>query len=117
LTLKDIFHWYFGVWRNYAVFSGRVGREEYWSFVLVSAVVYLLLSLLLSLGIIYIISAIIPSIAVAVRRLHDTDRSGWWILMSFIPIVGWIIVIVRLVEKGNAGENRFGLEPKVQDVW
>ena len=116
MTLKDILHWYFGVWRNYAVFSGRVGREEFWSFVLVSLVVFLL-SLLLSLGIIYIIAVIIPTIAVAVRRLHDTDRSGWWILLSFIPIVGWIIVGVRLVEKGNAGENRFGLEPKVQEVW
>ena len=114
MILKDILHGYFGVWRNYAVFSGRAGRVEFWTFVLVSTAVYLLLD---DFGRFYIIAVIIPILAVAVRRLHDTDRSGWWILISFIPIVGWIIICFYMVGIGTTGTNRFGPGPKGREVW
>lgn len=60
------------------------------------------------LSLIYILAVLLPTIGVTVRRLHDTDKSGWWMLISLIPIVG-LILIIFLVKKGTEGENRFGL--------
>ena len=60
----------------------------------------------------YSLAVLLPSIAVAVRRLHDTDRSGWWFLIGFVPIVGGIILLVFYVLEGTRGPNRFGPDPK-----
>jgi uncharacterized membrane protein YhaH (DUF805 family) len=60
----------------------------------------------------YTLAVLLPSIAVTVRRLHDTDRSGWWILLGFIPIIGGIILLVFYVLEGTRGPNRFGPDPK-----
>jgi len=106
---------------KYATFSGRAARSEYWWFslftVLVSVVAQILDALLaVSVGIagldlIATFGLLIPSIAVATRRLHDLDRSGWWQLLLFIPLVGWIVLLVWYCTRGNAGPNRFGADP------
>ncbi len=119
-------HWYLYVLKNYAVFSGRARRKEYWFFTLISSVVVVFFSVIDNqmgwklgedagfLGTLYGVAVIVPSIAVTVRRLHDTDRSGWWILIGLIPLVGAIVLLVFLILKGNEGDNRFGPDPKAE---
>jgi uncharacterized membrane protein YhaH (DUF805 family) len=117
-------NWYLHVLANYAVFRGRAGRPEYWYFVLFNVIASILLAILdamigtvigfeefVLLGGIYALAVLLPSIAVTVRRLHDTDRSGWWFLISLIPFVGVIVLIVFMVKQGTAGPNRFGSPP------
>ena len=103
--------------KKYAVFSGRSRRKEYWLFMLfymiLNAVAMLIdgamgiviLQLIVGLGL------LIPSIAVSVRRLHDRDKSGWWILLGIIPLIGIIIIFVWFCGRGTVGENRFGDDP------
>jgi uncharacterized membrane protein YhaH (DUF805 family) len=118
-------HWYLEALRKYAVFSGRSRRKEYWIFFLVNFVVVTALLLVDQqigtfdhktgfglLNALYTLALLLPSIAVAVRRLHDTDRVGWWVLLSLIPIVGSIILIFFLIQDSTVGDNRFGPNPK-----
>ena len=118
-------NWYIKVLKNYAVFSGRARRKEYWMFVLfniIFAIVAIILDNILGTAMegvgygliyaLYMLAVIIPSIAVAVRRLHDTGRSGWMILICLIPLIGGIWLLVLLVLDSNAGENKFGPSPK-----
>jgi len=120
-------NWYLEVIKKYAVFSGRARRKEYWLFILfhmlisIGLIVLELLSRvasrMLSLGVslllvLYGLGVLIPSFAVAVRRLHDTGRSGWWILLSLIPLVGQIILIVFFASDSNPGANKYGPNPK-----
>lgn len=102
--------------RKYVTFSGRANRPEFWWFTLFvwlsalaasvidSAVLgnYGVLSLIVSLGL------LLPGLAVTVRRLHDTDRSGWWYFLCFIPLIGIIILIIWFCGRGTPGRNRFG---------
>lgn len=108
---------------HYADFHGRARRKEYWMFSLISGVFTLaLLKLdhLLGLGVAgfgpiavaYSLAVVTPSVAVTVRRLHDIDRSGWWILVGLVPIIGSIILIVFAATSGGAGVNRYGPDPK-----
>ena len=64
------------------------------------------------LGWIYSLAVLIPGIAVGIRRLHDTDRTGWWLLVGLIPIIGWIVVLVFAVQDGTPGDNQYGANPK-----
>ena len=118
--------WYLQALKKYAVFEGRARRKEYWFFVLFSVIGSIVLAFLdamigtidLDTGVgmlsgIYSLAILIPSIAVAVRRLHDTDRSGWWLLISLIPLIGTIALLVFLLQGGTPGPNRFG--PPVTD--
>lgn len=112
-------NWYLGVLKKYAEFTGRARRTEYWMFVLISIVVTIVLSVLEMIvggpGVLaglYSLAVLIPSIAVAVRRLHDTDRSGWWLLIGFLPLIGAIILLVFLVQDSKPGQNQFGPNPK-----
>ncbi len=119
-------HWYLDVLRKYVVFSGRARRKEYWVFVLISSIVVVFLSVIDEmmgwtlgedegfLSTLYGVAVIIPSIAVTLRRLHDTDRSGWWVLIGLIPLIGVIILLVYMILKGNEGDNRFGPDPKAE---
>ena len=102
--------------RNFAVFSGRASRAEYWSFIVATDVVIFLLFLLgiragffLLLAYVFALLAVIPEISVAVRRLHDTGRSGWFLLVGIIPVVGSIVVLVLLLLPGDRGQNSYGL--------
>ncbi|RUO59871.1 DUF805 domain-containing protein [Pseudidiomarina marina] len=118
-------NWYLTVLKKYAVFSGRARRSEYWFFVLFNTIIGFVLGFIdgilgfsdpdMSIGVlgaIYSLAVLIPSIAVGVRRLHDTDRSGWWLLIALIPLIGAIVLIVFFVMDSTPGENRFGPNPK-----
>ena len=117
--------WYLEALKKYAVFSGRSRRMEYWYFVLFNIIVSIVLgtidALLGTLGSgmgvgllsgIYGLAILIPSLAVTVRRLHDIDRSGWWIFINLIPLIGAIVLLVFAVSEGTPGNNRYGPNPK-----
>jgi uncharacterized membrane protein YhaH (DUF805 family) len=97
---------------KYADFNGRAKRPEYWWFVLFTVLVSLALSMISDIvSGIFSLAVLVPSLAVAARRLHDTDRSGWWQLIVLLPIIGLIVLIVFLVQEGSAEANQFGETP------
>jgi uncharacterized membrane protein YhaH (DUF805 family) len=116
-------HWYVDVLKKYAVFSGRARRQEYWMFFLFSVIASIVLAIIdaiLGTSILqwlYVLATLIPSLAVGVRRLHDTNRSGWWVLISLVPIVGTIILIVFMASEGNPEENAHGPNPKLAPAF
>ncbi len=116
--------WFVKAMKNYVGFSGRSRRTEYWMFTLfvfiigiaVSAVQQILLNPAQpgqgTLTWLWNLAVLLPSLAVGVRRLHDTNRSGWWLLIGLIPLVGAIVLIVFFVTEGNRGQNQYGPDPK-----
>jgi uncharacterized membrane protein YhaH (DUF805 family) len=110
-------HWYTDVIRQYAVFDGRATRPQYWWFALINAVISLVLRFVIPgaagpiVSELYGLAVLLPSIGVAIRRLHDTNRTGWWILVVLIPVVGWIWLIVLLAQAGDTGPNQYGPPP------
>ena len=117
--------WYLEALKKYAVFSGRSRRMEYWYFVLFNIIVAVVLALIdmligtfsgvSNIGLlsgIYSLAVLIPTLAVMVRRLHDIDRTGWWILINLIPLVGTIVLLVFALTPGTPGSNRYGPDPK-----
>jgi uncharacterized membrane protein YhaH (DUF805 family) len=102
---------------NYVNFSGRAQRSAYWWWFLFVIIVDIVASLIDGMLGVQIVAALaglamlLPSIAVGVRRLHDTDRSGWWLLIGLIPLIGAIVLIIFFVQKGTTGPNRFGPDP------
>ena len=127
--------------RRYAQFSGRSRRKEYWMFVLfvlIGLLIFTIHDSLLGLGgaieryttvtdtgaaagvassgglltFLFAVAMLVPSLSVAVRRLHDIDKSGWWLLIGLIPFVGAIVLIVFYATEGTRGANRFGPDPK-----
>ena len=118
-------NWYLGVLKKYAVFTGRARRKEFWMFVLFNIIITLVLNLIDGFlgagfeagggGIIsvrYALAVLLPSIGVAIRRLHDIGKSGWWLFISLIPVVGGIWLIVLYCTDGELGENQYGPNPK-----
>ena len=112
-------NWKLVVLERYAKFDGRAGRAEFWWFVLANIVVYVALAILMQIsgifGILYFLyglAMIVPSIAVAIRRLHDTDKSGWLLLLGFIPLLRFIILLVFYIQEGTAGPNQYGAGPE-----
>ncbi|WP_410211312.1 DUF805 domain-containing protein [Aquirhabdus sp.] len=112
-------NWYLDVLKNrYAQFEGRARREEFWMFVLVSLLISIAIAVVDAilgtkiLGIIYSLALLVPNIALATRRLHDTNRSGWWQLIIFVPIIGIILLIVWYATEGQAESNQYGMNPK-----
>ena len=124
---EDIMNYYLSGWKKYAVFSGRSRRREYWTFGLVNAAIIFILGLIggvftgsfmENLNIlpmipymIFVLAVLIPSIAMTVRRLHDTNRSGAWYLLVFVPF-GQIVILVFTLMDGTVGENNYGADPK-----
>ena len=117
--------WYLEAFKKYAVFSGRSRRKEYWYFVLFNIIVSIVLagidallgtfSSSSNIGLlsgIYGLAVLIPTLALTVRRLHDIDRSGWWILIGLVPLIGAIVLLVFAVMEGTPGNNRYGPNPK-----
>lgn len=110
--------WYLKALKNYVSFSGRARRREYWNFVLFNALIAVVLSVVDGqlgqpvLAPLYILAVLLPGLAVSVRRLHDTGRSGWWLLISLVPIVGGIILLVFMFLDSEPGANRYGMSPK-----
>lgn len=118
-------NWYLDVLKKYATFSGRARRKEYWMFSLFNVIFAFVCGFLDGLlgfisyetglgilGSLYILATFLPSLAVLVRRLHDTDRSGWWVLIGIIPLIGPIVLLVFACLDSKVGENRFGPNPK-----
>ena len=122
--------WYLMVWRKYADFTGRSRRKEYWIFTLVNIVIALVLELLIfasftttrgsALGAmfgilfaVYGLAALVPSLAVCARRLHDIGMSGWLMLIGLIPALGGIALIVLCALDGNPGPNQYGPNPRL----
>ncbi|MDR3327389.1 MAG: DUF805 domain-containing protein [Prevotellaceae bacterium] len=126
-------NWYLKVLKQYADFSGRARRTEYWMFALFNILVVFALFIIATiigaiaggssgagagavigyiLYIIYGLATIIPSLAVVVRRLHDIGKGGGWIFISFVPLIGGIWLLILMFLDSEAGENRFGANPK-----
>lgn len=106
------------VMNKYAQFSGRASRREFWGFVLVNILLSILVGIVGSilriqnaLSALYSLALLLPSLAVGVRRLHDTNRSGWWLLISLIPFLGAIVLIIFFIEESSAGNNQYGTPP------
>jgi len=121
-------NYYLQVLQNYATFSGRARRSEYWYFVLFNFI-FSVLAVMIGIAVgasigaagfvaiyliylIYQIAILIPSLAVIVRRLHDVGKSGWYFFISFIPLVGIVWLIVLLVTEGEPYDNQYGANPK-----
>jgi uncharacterized membrane protein YhaH (DUF805 family) len=110
-------NWYLAVLKQYAVFNGRARRKEYWMFTLFNVLIAFVLGFVLGLAggagsvrviiNVFQLAILIPSIAVGVRRMHDTDHSGWWLLL---PIVNLVFACIE----GTPGPNRFGPDPKLE---
>src|ERR1700739_174397 len=130
--------YYIAVLKKYAVFTGRASRSEYWFFTLFSFIFSMIASIIdKMLGtrvdydesynaaygyastsvhfgyiqLVYCIAVFMPALAVLVRRLHDTGKSGWYILLLFLPIIGWIWILVLLCTDSQEGENQYGPHP------
>jgi uncharacterized membrane protein YhaH (DUF805 family) len=117
-------------WSNYANFKGRARRSEYWYvqlFLVLTNLAAAVIDLVLMdydvdrflanggggiVGLIWIVATIVPALAVLIRRLHDTSRTGWWALIGLIPVVGGIVILVFTVMDSTAGENKYGVSPK-----
>jgi len=117
-------------WSNYATLKGRARRSEYWFiqlFLIITNVAVAAIDLALMngdvdrfianggggiVGLVWILVTIVPALAVLFRRLHDTGKSGWWVLMGFVPFAGAIVLFVFTVLDSTSGENKYGLSPK-----
>ncbi len=118
------FYWAFMPFRKFGVFSGRARRKEYWLFTLFNLIIGFSLGFI-AVGLdldpeiadglvgLYCLIVIIPSWAAGVRRLHDTNRSGWWLLISMIPFIGSLVLLLFSVQDGTDGENEYGVDPKL----
>lgn len=117
-------NWYLLALKKYAQFSGRSRRKEYWMFVLFNILIAIVLGIVDGmlgfttqsgigvLGLIYSLAILVPGIAVGVRRLHDTSRSGWWMLIGLVPLIGAVVLIVFFVMDSTPGDNEYGPNPK-----
>ncbi len=118
-------NWYLIALKKYAVFSGRSRRKEYWYFYLFYILFIFVLTFIdvmigtydevAEIGLfagIFILFMLIPLLAASVRRLHDTDRSGWWLLINLIPLIGVIVFTVFTLQDSKPGENQYGSSPK-----
>ena len=117
--------WFIETMKKTFNFSDRSRRKEYWMFMLIATLLMLAFTLVDAfaglelaedvgiLSTLFSLILIIPSLSVTFRRLHDTGKSGWWILISLIPIIGWIVLLVFTVQDSENGVNRFGSNPKM----
>ncbi|KZE46393.1 hypothetical protein AV540_01635 [Brevibacillus parabrevis] len=113
-------NWYLKVLKNYVGFSGRARRTEYWMFTLFSVIISLVLMLIeylvglpQSLSSLYSLAVLLPSLGVSVRRLHDVGKSGWWLLLGLIPLIGAIILLVFFCQDSES-DNNYGPNPKTE---
>jgi uncharacterized membrane protein YhaH (DUF805 family) len=110
--------YFIGALKQYATFTGRATRQEYWMFILFYVIFYVVLAVIdgalnmMLLTTIFSVVLLVPSISVAARRLHDTGRTGWWQLIGLIPLIGIIILIVFLAQDSH-GDNEYGVNPKL----
>ena len=103
---------------NYAQFEGRASRAAFWWWFLFTVLVAIAVDIVgFAIGSWYVLHGIVtlalllPNLSVGVRRLHDTDRTGWWLLIALIPLIGWIVLLIFFLEESDSGENRYGPPP------
>ena len=120
--------WYLKVLKQFSDFNGRARRKEYWMFFLINFAISIGIGFIDGilgttneigmgyLGLLYSIAVILPGIAVSIRRLHDIGKSGWMLLVAFIPFIGFIWLIILMVREGEEGENEYGPNPKEQEL-
>ena len=121
--------WYLLGLKKYAVFEGRAGRKEYWFFFLFNLLFAFVFGFIdgyvgtfnseVGFGIlsgIYLLLVLLPGLAVSVRRLHDSGRKGWWVLLALIPIIGVLLLLVLMAQDSEPGMNRYGPNPKALKV-
>jgi len=108
---KGILQHYINAFKNYANFKGRATRSAFWYFQLVSFIVSVILTIISAgiLSLIYSLAVFIPALALGARRLHDTNRSGWWQLIAIIPLIGIIVLIVFWASKTKPEQNKFDI--------
>lgn len=117
--------WLKEVIAKYATFRGRARRREYWRYILYYVIAFVTLVLVdmltgtfnmeSQLGFLsglFLLFMLIPSVAVAVRRLHDTERSGWWVLLALLPLIGQLVLLFFFIQEGDEGDNAYGPDPK-----
>lgn len=129
MDVKTIINWYLSVLKKYAVFNGRASRAEYWSFMLVSLLVSMGLGMIGgrgygmmggwgygggSLSSLYSLLILIPSIGVGMRRLHDIGKSGWWLLIGLVPLLGFLVLLFLTVQEGDSKKNSFGSKARTK---
>jgi uncharacterized membrane protein YhaH (DUF805 family) len=119
LSSPLVSYWKRVVLERYAQFTGRARRAEFWWYFLANFIIGVVLNILIAVSsifwvlyVIYALAVLIPGLAVAVRRLHDTDKSGWWILIGLIPIAGIIVLIVFWATDGSPSPNQYGASEK-----
>jgi uncharacterized membrane protein YhaH (DUF805 family) len=124
LSPASAFSWYLDGWRNWLNFRGRSRRKAYWMFALFNFIASVLAGVLDGIfgfgrdggyGLfngLYSLAALLPGLSLAVRRLHDTGRSGWWLLLVLVPFLGWLVILVFLVLDSQPGYNEYGPNPK-----
>ncbi len=118
--------WYLPVLKRYNVFYGRSGRKEFWLFVLINFIIAIILSIIDSiigkvgpfgmfgvLGTLYSLFVLVPGLALSVRRLHDTGKSGWLLLLGFIPVIGFLILLYFYIQEGTPDSNEYGPNPEM----
>lgn len=117
--MELVTNWKKVVLENYANFSGRARRREYWLFALANVIVVIVLAILSAVSnlffvllVLYYVAVIVPTLAVAVRRLHDVGMSGWFILISLVPFVGGLILLWFTVQDSQNFANQYGPSPK-----
>jgi len=115
--------WYLAVLKNYVGFTGRAHRPEYWYFTLFNFLIAMGIAFFERLiGLagaeaggplsgLYSLALLVPSLAVGVRRLHDSGKSGFWLLLLFLPVIGWVILLFFMVLPGEGGTNEYGPVP------
>ncbi len=113
---------YVSALKKYTEVEGRAGRKEYWTFIIFNFVVTVILSIIGALikipwlHMIYTLAILLPVFSVLVRRLHDINKSGWWILIFFIPLIGSLILLYYMLKDSQAGSNQYGPNPKGQEA-
>jgi len=119
------YEWYIKcITTDYFNFQGRARRKEYWMFTLFSSIIYTIFFIIFAkimsspngyiiTVVIYTLAVFFPTLAVTVRRLHDINRSGWWYLLNFIPVIGVLIIFIFLLLDSTPGDNNYGENPKI----
>lgn len=111
-------YWYLKALKHYIVFSGRAHRKEYWMFFLFNILIGIAFGIIGHLlkteliGQLYSLAMLLPSLAVLARRLHDTGRTAWWLLLSLIPLLGTVVLLIFAAIEGDQGDNEYGAYPE-----
>ena len=114
--------YYLDAWRHYALFRGRATRPQFWWFFLINLTILLILNvlyviwahnvLLIVVRSVYNLAVFLPDLGISTRRLHDTGRSAWWLLLVLLPVIGWIVLWVFYALPSQPGPNAYGQVPR-----